>query len=173
MQDKAEESKDTPIFLNSHNISSLTERIRKLPSGCALWLKMGSPACITSLQTSDGKETSDLVFVFDISTSPSKLRTIISAIPAGCIFTPDDNIPLAFLQAVCPVLSDGTFFRPSSLNPIINIELVKQILPRGCQFMPLLNISAHKRHSLFSNSESLAGAASASSLSDFAGFKKY
>jgi len=165
MQDQAEKSKDTILFLNSHDISILTERVRNLDEGRTLWLKMGSSSCITPLYTSDGKETSDLVFVFDLNTSPSLLQTIISAIPAGCIFTPDHNIPIAFLQVVCPALSSGTFFRPASLTPIINIEIVQQILPRGCHYLRVLDTPASKPHSFFSSPDLLTREASASSLS--------
>ena len=165
MHNTAEQSNSSCLLLDARNISLLIERIRNLPEECALWLKMGSPARLIPRYTSDGIETSDLVFVFDINTSPSKLGTIISAIPSGCIFTPDHNIPIAFLQVVCPVLSSGTFFRPASLTPIINIELVQQILPRGCQYLRVLDTPASKPHSFFSSPDLLTREASASSLS--------
>jgi hypothetical protein len=170
MQDKAEQLQNPSILLDAHNISLLIERIRNLPEECALWLKMGSPARLIPRYTSDGIETSDLVFIFDINTSPSKLRRIISAIPAGCVFTPDHDIPIAFLQVVCPALSDGTFFRPASQTPIINIEVVQQILPEGCQYLSIIKRLERKPYSFFSSPEPLSEANSPSVFRDLMDF---
>ncbi len=146
MQDRAEELQDRPLLLKD-GIIALTSRISRLQEGDVLRLKMGHHACLTL----DVNNTSNLVFEFNINTSPGQLKTIISALPAGCIFTPDYNIPVAFLQVACPALSFGTFFRPCPQTPIINIELVQQILPPGCQYMSILNPSVVRPHTFFSN----------------------